>query len=183
MAATIELSLASPTFRELGFDARDLLGVIAFFPQGVDEKNLDWLFPAISNRITMVDKFCVLSLTYRSGGFVTMLAPLRDYLRPEDALSSSLLQATKERYFSRLSIEVKPGKPGFEEGRWIKSEDVNVEYLLDTFTSIDPDSADVWNACRHFMQHLYWYNPRLVSLGPKVEGLPDDHPFKPLCLN
>ena len=182
MAATIELSLASPTFCDLGPDARDLLGVIAFFPQGVDEKNLDWLFSAIYNRRTMVDKFCVLSLTYRSGGFVTMLAPLRDYLRPEDPLSSPLLQATKNHYFNRLSVLVRPGEPGFEEAQWIKLEDVNVEYLLDTLTSINPDSVDVWNACHHFMQHLYWHNRRLVTLGPKIERLPDDHPSKPSCL-
>ena len=46
----------------------------------------------------------------------------------------------------------------------------------------DPDMVGVWNACDHFMQHLYWYNRRLVTLGPKIEGLPDDHPSKPSCL-
>jgi tetratricopeptide (TPR) repeat protein len=182
LAATIELSLTSPMFRKLDPDARDLLGVIAFFPQGVDENNLGWLFPTISDRKNIFDKFRVLSLTYRSDGFFTMLAPLRDYLRPKDPTSSPLLLMTKGCYLKRLSVRLYPGKPGYEEVRWIMSEDVNVEHLLDVFTSVSTDSDDIWSTCARFMEHLYWHKKRLVVLGPKFEGLPDSQPSKPECL-
>ena len=192
LAATIELSLASPMFRELGPDARDLLGVVAFFPQGIWEGNIDWLFSTgdtpdgppstASERKNVFDKFCVLSLTYRNNGFVTMLAPLRDYLCPPNPASSSLLCTVKERYFHRLSARLDPGEPEFKETGWIVLEDVNIEHLLDVFTSIDANSADTWDTCGHFIGHLYWHKPRLVVLGPKIEALPDDHRSKPRCL-
>ena len=182
LAATIELSLASPMFQELGPNARELLGVIAFFPQGIDEKNLEWLFPTIPDRAKTFDDFCVLSLTYQSNGFFTMLAPLRDYLCPKDPKSSPLLCATKERYPSRLSVDVKPVYPGFKEARWIMSEDANVEHLFNVFASTDTSLGDVWGVWAYFMEHLYWHKPRLVVLGPKIEGLPDDHTSKSGCL-
>ena len=182
LATTIELSLDSPTFRDLGSDARDILGVIAFFPQGVDEDSLDWLFRTPSDRINTFDSFCSLSLTYRSDGFITMLAPLRDHLRPKDPTSSPILRTTKDNYFCRLSAGVNPNDSTFEEARWIVLEDVNVEHLLDVFTSVDASSIDVWESCAYFMEHLCWHRKRLVVLGPKIEGLSDSHPLKPQCL-
>ena len=182
LAATIELSLSSPTFQELGPDARDLLRVVAFFPQGIDESNIDRLFPTIPRRKDMADNFCILSLTYRDGDFITMLAPIRDYLSPKNPMSIPLLCLAKDLYFARLSACVEPDKPGFGEAKWIESEDVNVERLLDVFTTIDGASRGVWDACADFMNHLYRHKPRLVTLGPKIEALPDDHPSKPGCL-
>ena len=207
LATTIELTLASQTFRKLTPSpsqkspksvasstfrklipsmlqkpvpsARELLQVVAFFPQGINENNLDWLFPTIPDVKNLFDKFCILSLTYRSNGFITMLAPIRDYLGPRDPKSSPLLRATKDRYFNRLSVDVNPDVPGFGETRWIVSEDVNVEHLLDISISIDPTATDVWNACDNFIQHLYWHKPRQTVLGPKIEALSDDHPSKP----
>ena len=182
LAATIELSLTSPTFRKLGPNARDLLGVVAFFPRGVDEKNIDWLFPTIPDRKHIFDKFGTLSLTYRNDGFITMLAPIQDYLRPRDPRSSSFLCATKGLYFTRLSVDLDPDEPGFREAQWIKSEDANAEHLLDVFISIDIDASDVWDACFHFMEHLYWHKPRLTVLRLKIEALPDGHSSKAKCL-
>jgi hypothetical protein len=184
LAATIELSLASPTFSKLGPDCRDLLEVFAFFPQGVDEKNLDHrLFPTFSDRKNIFDKLFVLSLAYRSNGFITTLAPLRDYLNPCDPKSSPLLLATKDRYFTRLSIEPHPMEPGFREARWIRSEDVKVGHMLDVFTSIDANSGGVWKVCIRFLRHLYWHKPREILLGPKIEDHPDDYPSKPSYLS
>lgn len=106
-----------------------------------------------------------------------MLAPLRDYLRPRDLKSSPLLRATKDRYCDRLSVY-----SGIEEAQWIKSEDMNVENLLDTFASVDTDSEDIWDSCNDFMRHLKWYKPRQTVLRLKREGLPDGHHWKARCL-
>ena len=182
LATAIELSLASPTFQELGADAREFLEVIAFFPQGVDENNLTWLFPTIPDGAYIVDKLCILSLIQRSNGFITMLAPLRDYLSPKDPNSSSLLRTARDRYFTRLSVDVDPDKPGFKDTRWITSEDVNVERLLDVFVKTDESLDDVWIAHAGFIKHLFWHKPRLTILNPKIERLPDDHQHKPDCL-
>ena len=182
LAATIELSLVSPMFQGLGPDARDLLGVVAFFPQGIDENNLDWLFSTIPNITTIFDHFCILSLIYRRDGFVLMLAPLRDYLCPKDPKSSHFLCIVRDCYLSRLSVNISIINPGPKEAHWILSEDMNVEHLLDVFTTIDPASDNVWKACVDFMIHLYWYKPRLVVLGQKCRELPDDHPSKTECL-
>jgi len=182
LAATIELSLTSPMFQELGPDAQGLLGVIAFFPQGVDENKIEWLFPTVSDGPNIFDVFCILSLAHRNNGFVTMLAPLRDHLCPKDPRSSPLLCVAKDCYFERLSVGVHPGKPSYEEARWIESEDVNVEHLLDVFTTIDMGSNGVWDICSYFMEHLDWRKPRLVLLGPKINALLDTHPSKARCL-
>ena len=182
LGATFVLSLTSPMLQELGPDARQFLEVVAFFPQGVNEKNIHRQYPTISDVPKMLDEFCVLSLTYRRDGFVTMLAPLRDHLRPKHSALSPLLSTTKECYFAQLSDEVRPGDPGFEEARWITSEDVNIEHLLDVFTTVDRNSEPVWDACARFMVQLCWHKSRPVTLGPKIEALPDNHPSKAECL-
>ena len=182
LAATIELSLASPTFHNLGPEAHEVLGVIAFFPQGIDQNKLDWLFPTISNISDMFDKFRILSLTTQSGGFVTMLAPIRDYLRPQEPESSPLFCATRDRYFTRLSVYIDPNNPELGETLWIKLEDANVEHLLDISSPTNANSDNFWDVCFSFTEHLFWHKPRQTVLGLRVEALPDFHRSKPKCL-
>ena len=116
LAASIEFSLTSPTFRELGPQAREALEVVAFFSQGINEEHLNWLFPRAPSEITSVsDVLCTRSLTKRSNGSVTMLAPLRDYLRQKDPTLSALPYAIQRR----LSADFNPDEPGPEEVWWV----------------------------------------------------------------
>ena len=93
LGLSIELSLASSPFRDLGPNARDLLEVIACFPHGIDTADLHWLFPTIPDVKKILNKFGFLSLTYESDGFVHMPASIRDYLGPQSPRSFPFLCA------------------------------------------------------------------------------------------
>jgi len=108
--------------------------------------------------------------------------PLWDYLCPKDLMLSSLLRTTKDHYFTRISVDINPNKSNFRGSQWITSENINVEHLLNVFTTIDANLDSVWSACAYFMQHLYLHKHWLVILKPKIKGLPDDHSSKPGCL-
>ena len=97
-------------------------------------------------------------------------------------MESTFLWATKDLYVTWFSVVIDPDKPGFGETEWITSEDVNVEHLLDVFTSIDPNSDYTWISCNGFVAHLHWHKPRKTVLGPKIEQLPDDYRWKPTGL-
>ena len=98
-------------------------------------------------------------------------------------MSASLLCSVKECYFSRLALSVETVGHGNDETRWITSEDVNAEHLLDIFTSADTNSENVWDACENLMLHLYFHKPRLPVFEQKIRRLPDGYPSKPACLS
>ena len=76
---TLELSLCSPTIKNLGTRAQGVLNGIAASPPGVEEGKLASIFPYITEVEVVVDVLCRFSLIYRQDGFVKMLSPFRSY--------------------------------------------------------------------------------------------------------
>lgn len=75
----VELSFRSPTIQHLGTAAWEVLGAIAAFPYGFEERRLKRAFPGITEVEVVVDVLCRFSLLYRQDGFVKMLTPFRFY--------------------------------------------------------------------------------------------------------
>jgi len=76
---SIQLTLVTPTIRELGTTAREALEAVAVFPSGVKESRLETIFPRITEVGDAVNALCMFSLLYRQGGYVKMLSPFRFY--------------------------------------------------------------------------------------------------------
>ena len=180
LSVTIELSLHSPTIQSLGEDAREVMRAIAFLPRGVNRSKLLEIFPSVENIREIFDTLGRMSLTLRSeDGFVTMLAPIRLHMSADEDCSV-LLSDLQAYYYAELdtSSELSPGDEGFEQTRWICSEDDNVERLINHFlisSSSDHDAImEAATACENFLHLLYAQKPRRTILGPLVEKIPDD---------
>ena len=76
---TLELSLRSPTIKNLGTTVQDTLDAIAAFPLDVEEGRLRSILPHITEVEAVVDVLCRFSLIYRQDEFVKMLSPFRFY--------------------------------------------------------------------------------------------------------
>ena len=79
LESSIESVLLTPTIRELGTIAREMLEAIAAYPYGVKESRLAGMFPEMARVQEAADVFCKFSLVYRQGGFLKMLSPFRSY--------------------------------------------------------------------------------------------------------
>ena len=180
LSVTIELSLHSPTIQSLGEDAREVMRVIAFLPRGVNRSKLSEMFPSVKNIHEIFDTLGRMSLTFRSDdGFVTMLAPIRLHMSADEDYGA-LLSDLQAYYYTELdtSSQLSPGDEGFEQTKWICSEDDNIERLINHFlisSSSDRDAIiDASTACEDFLRLLYAQKPRRTILGPQIEKIPED---------
>ncbi|KAF5368715.1 hypothetical protein D9615_010318 [Tricholomella constricta] len=103
IAATVELSLDSPSLKKLG------------------------VFPSIEEIERFTEALCKHSLAYRKSGFITMLAPIRFYVSSEYNIPSSpfipLLDRLQAFYDAQLRREL-------VEATLIREEDVNIEHVI-----------------------------------------------------
>ncbi|KAH7917698.1 hypothetical protein BV22DRAFT_1052256 [Leucogyrophana mollusca] len=174
LSATIEMSLTSSSITKLGDDARRVMQVAAFLPQGINENALTVLFPAIPHIRCVVDALCRLSLMYRKLGVYTMLSPIRMYIsgtHQGSDIPSVDLTHVRKHYYARLA-RIADEDDG---GAWIGTEDANLERLIahDLSRTTCKDMAVVCRACYDFILQLCWHKPRPIALHSVILGLPD----------
>ena len=75
----VEPVFRSPTIKELGTTARDVLCAIAAYPSGVEESRLEGICHQTTGIGRVVDVLCKFSLIHRRNGVLMMLSPLRLY--------------------------------------------------------------------------------------------------------
>ncbi|KAH7918729.1 hypothetical protein BV22DRAFT_1134374 [Leucogyrophana mollusca] len=180
LPATIELSLTSSSITQLGNDARRVMQVAAFLPQGIYENALKDFFPDIANIRSVVDALCRLSLMYRKLGAYTMLSPIRMYIsgthQGRDIPSVDLTHVRKH-YYTQLADVTKKDDEGA-----IGTEDANLERLIahDLSRTTRKDMTVVCRACCYFIDQLRLRKqPRPIALHSVILGLPDgDHSIK-----
>jgi hypothetical protein len=104
LSATMQLSLSSPSIRNLGDDGHRVLAVIAFLPQGLNSDLAGNLLPFLPDIDTVCDVLCMQSLVYRQGTFIKMLAPIRHYVQNSSlaALISTCLPDIRAFYYCTL---------------------------------------------------------------------------------
>ncbi|KAH7919784.1 hypothetical protein BV22DRAFT_1133576 [Leucogyrophana mollusca] len=174
LAATIELSLTSSSMTQLGNDARRVMQVVAFLPQGMNENALEEFFPDIPNIRSVVDTLCRLSLMYRKLGAYTMLSPIRMHIsgtHQGSDIPSVDLTHIRGHYYAQLA-DICDRDDG---GAWIGTEDANLERLIahDLSRTTREDVAIVRRACCHFVLQLHLHKPRPIALRAVILDLPD----------
>ena len=173
LAKSIELSLKSPALESFGTDIPRVVRAIATFPQGVRYDNLDKLFqwvPQIGEVVIALQKHSLLS---RKDGYITMLVPIRLYIR--DAIIApdpAFLEAARNFYYG----EIKLGSDLCKD--LIKLDDTNIESLIEldlqsepcggVMTALGMGHLKILNICSKFVHLLCRWKPRPTVLFPIV---------------
>ena len=164
LTESIELSI-STCVHAYGGDVRRVLGIIAFFPQGLPRGKLESVCPSIEQVRAIVDVLKRQSLLLSNNdGFVTMLVPIRLYCTDSlPAPDTTLLEAARNHYYNGV-------KSGPAEAL-LMAEDVNIESLVAYDLQNFSDARGLvraLEACASFLDRLRHCKPRPTCLGPMI---------------
>ena len=129
---SLEASLSSPSLSQLP-GARDVLSILAFLPQGIDESKCRELFPSIEEIDLIMDSLCRVSLIEKRRDRVTLLPPIRSFIQESVPLMQKLLDDIWEFYSNILAMlwDSFPGHETFHMGRrFLHEEDINCETII-----------------------------------------------------
>ncbi|KAG1816378.1 P-loop containing nucleoside triphosphate hydrolase protein [Suillus subaureus] len=164
LRATVELSLNTPSVMALGDDARKLLEIIAFFPQGLNTMRVKALYPSAT---ADADVLCAHSIIHCEGNRFTILAPVRLYLgHKAPNPDAGFLNTIRNIYYRELSGPIE------RRQALVEAEDVNVERLIafDFNKAINLDDSS--RACTSFLDNLAICKPRVTILTTMLRELP-----------
>ena len=102
----IEPVFGSPRIKELGTTAREVLGAIASFQNGIEEHQLEGIFHGTGGVREVVDVLCRFSLVHRQNRVLKMLSPLLFYF-----LESMIVYAETEEVI-RWGPDCMPARGG-----------------------------------------------------------------------
>ncbi|KAG1724968.1 hypothetical protein EDB19DRAFT_289084 [Suillus lakei] len=167
LSYTMQLSLSSPSIQKLGEEARHVLAVIAFLPQGLNESLSKRILPSTLQMDTISDVLWRQSLVYRQGGFVKMLAPIRHYVRDSlPAPDSTRLREIRTFYYHTVQwcSEERDGHADI-----IISDHLNIEHVVAFDLAHLP--KETYPTCWQFLQCLRWHLPRPTTLTPTISNI------------
>ncbi|KAG2360398.1 hypothetical protein BDR07DRAFT_1487058 [Suillus spraguei] len=171
LSDTMQLSLSSPSFQNLGEDGLRVLAIIAFLPQGLNEDLASDLLPSLPQIDTICDVLCMQSLVYRQDKFLKMLAPIRHYVRDSlRAPDTTYLQEIRAFYY-RTVASCSEARDQYAD--IIISDHLDIEHVVACNLANIPGDAEemTYSTCWQFLQCLRWHLPRPTTLTPAISNI------------
>ncbi|KAG2360396.1 hypothetical protein BDR07DRAFT_1378023 [Suillus spraguei] len=172
LSDTMQLSLSSPSFQNLGEDGLRVLAIIAFLPQGLNEDLASDLLPSLPQVDTICDVLCMQSLVYRQDKFLKMLAPIRHYVRDSlQAPDSTCLQEICAFYYDTVT-SCSEARDHYADIIIIISDHLNIEHVVaSNLAKISGDAEETYDMCWRFLWCLWNYLPRPTTLTPAISNI------------
>ncbi|KAG1838165.1 hypothetical protein DFJ58DRAFT_861892 [Suillus subalutaceus] len=170
LSDTMQLSLSSPSVRNLGEDGLRALAIIAFLPQGLNENLAGRLLPSLLQVDTICNVLCMQSLVYRQNNFLKVLAPIRHYVRDSlQAPDSTCLQDIRTFYYCTVTSCLKERD---QYADIIISDHVNIKHVVAfDLANIPDDAEETYNTCWQFLEFLERHLPRPTTLTPAISNI------------